>query len=106
MKYYGNGMKATEFTRKQINVIFAKAKKGDLKVEKWYIGHLYDMADFYSYDENGSAEKEESIIKVLLDAVFAGRIEEAQQIISSETDRRFDLLSNKNQKAANRALVA
>lgn len=34
MKNYG-AMKATEFTRKQIGVIYSKAKKGELKIEKW-----------------------------------------------------------------------
>lgn len=106
MKQYGNGMKATEFSRKQIGVVYAKAKKGELKVEKWYMCHLYTMADFYSYDENGSAEKEEAFIKQILDAVFAGDTAKAQGIINDETAHRFDLLSSKNKKAADRSMVA
>lgn len=54
MKQYGL-MKATEFTKKQVNVIFAKAKHGELKVEKWFISELYTLADYYNYDDNRSA---------------------------------------------------
>ena len=36
MKQYGAN-KATEFTKKQIGVIFANAKSGNLKIENWVI---------------------------------------------------------------------
>lgn len=49
MKQYG-AMKATEFSRKQIGVIFAKAKAGELKVEKFVMSDFYTMADYYDYD--------------------------------------------------------
>ena len=39
MRNYGAN-KATEFTKKQINVIFAKAKAGELKVESWIMKKL------------------------------------------------------------------
>ena len=42
MKVYGTYF-ATEFTKKQINVIYGKAKNGELKVEKWFIRDLYEL---------------------------------------------------------------
>ena len=56
MKRYGAN-KATEFTRKQINVIFAKAKAGEIKIKKWVIADFYNTADYYGYDDNGIVEE-------------------------------------------------
>ena len=82
MKRYGMNQ-ATEFSKKQIGIIFAAAKRGDLKVEKWYMGRLYEMADFYGMDENGSIAEEEQAIKRILDAVFAHDYETAQSRIDA-----------------------
>ena len=38
--------KSTEFTRKQINVLYGKAKSGELKVEKWVMKEFYDLAEY------------------------------------------------------------
>ena len=104
MKTYGTN-KATEFTKKQINVVFAKAKNGELKVEKWYIQHLYELADYYGYDYNRSVEDEERFIKEILDSVFANDIKKAQSLIDSQTEKIFNLLSRKNRENADRSFV-
>ena len=106
MKTYGNGMKATEFSKKQINVIYSKAKVGELKVEKWIINDLYNMADYYGHDDNRSVERAEADIIALIDKVFAGNLEEAQQLIDLYTEDSFNRLGIKAQKKANRDLVA
>ncbi len=105
MKQYGFN-EATEISKKQIGVIYAAAKRGDLQVERWYMTRLYDLADFYGMDENGSVAKEEQDVKAILDTVFAKNWEAAQQMITETTEQVYNLLSNKNQKKANRALVA
>ena len=46
MKNYGAN-KATEFSKKQISVIYGMAKRVELKVEKWVMSDLYDLADYY-----------------------------------------------------------
>ena len=105
MKQYGFN-KATEISKKQIGVIYAAAKRGDLQVERWYMTRLYDLADFYGMDENGSVAREEQDVKAILDTVFAKNWEAAQQKITETTEQVYNLLSNKNKKKANRALVA
>ena len=104
MKTYGAN-KATEFTKKQINVVFAKAKNGELKVEKWYIQHLYELSDYYGYDYNRSVEDEERFIKEILDSVFTNDIKKAQSLIDSQTEKIFNLLSRKNRENADRSFV-
>ena len=101
MKQYG-AKKATEFTRAQINVIFAKAKSGELKVEKWFIGDLYNLAEFYGYDDNGNAEREERAVLQILRAVFENDNAEAQRLINLTADSWFDAYSSKYQKKLNR----
>ncbi len=86
MKEYG-AMKATEFSKKQIGVIYANAKNGNLKVEKWIMFKLYDLADYYGYDDNASVEYDERSVLLILDDVFAGRMAEAQERINDFTER-------------------
>lgn len=105
MKAYGNGMKATEFSKKQISVIYSKAKTGELKVEKWIMSDMYDMADFYGYDFNGTAANEEFRIKQILEAVFAGNLEEAQERIDAFTESLYSCLGIKAKKNADRNLI-
>lgn len=83
-------MKATQFTRKQINVIYAKAKNGELKVEKWVMSEFYELADFYSYDFNGSAAEHEGEILNILEKVFAGDLKEAQVRIDRYTKYHWE----------------
>lgn len=101
MKAYG-AFKATEFTRKQVGVIYRMAKNGELKVEKWVISELYDLADYYTYDYNGSVAQAEGEILNILAAVFAKDTEKAQMLIDNYTKTSFELLPLKNQQAADR----
>lgn len=100
MKVYGAN-KATEFTKKQISVIYGKAKSGDLKIEKWYMSRLYDLADYYGYDDNKNVEDEERGILELIENVFSGHLEKAQEIINEAQERVFNLMSRKYQAKCN-----
>lgn len=104
MKRYGM-MKATEFTKKQINVIYAKAKSGELAVERWFLKKMYDLADYYSYDYNGSAAREEGNVLRILESVFANDIEEAQKKIDWTTKSWLDEYTDKCKAAFDRSLV-
>lgn len=104
MRQYG-AKKATEFTRKQIGVIFAAAKRGDLKVEKWVISEFYNLSEYYGYDDNRSVEASEAKILKILDAVFAKDMESAQSLIDEYTEKEFSLLSRKNQQNADREIL-
>lgn len=103
MREYGP-MKATEFTKKQINVVFGKAKAGELKVEKWFMNELYTLAEFYGYDDNRSVERSEVTVKGILEDVFAGNIENAQKRIDEAEDEWFKSYSAKNQSRCNRTI--
>ena len=104
MKQYGAN-KATEFTKKQISVIYYKAKNGELNVEKWVINEFYNLADYYGYDDNHSVEEAETKIKNILEAVFSNDLAIAQELINDYTSKTFELLSNKNQAKCDRNLV-
>ncbi len=105
MKQYG-ARKATEFTRKQIGVIYGKAKRQELKVEKWIMSEFYDLADYYGYDDNRTVEDREVDILRILEAVFAGDNVKAQELIDSFTEHVYDLTSNKKRATINRDMVA
>ena len=105
MKSYG-AKKSTEFSKKQISVIFAKAKNGELNVEKWIMSDFYDLADYYGYDDNGSVEQAERDILAILEAVFSKDNEKAQELIDNYTKRTWKLISRKRQNAADRSFVA
>jgi hypothetical protein len=105
MKQYGARF-ATEFTKKQIGVIYRMAKAGDLKVEQWIMNQLYNLADFYGYDDNRSVAEEEVKVLQILDKVFANETAEAQELINEYTDWLFDHISAKRQAQVNRNLVA
>lgn len=104
MKLYGAN-RTTEFTKKQINVVFSKAKKGELKIEKWYMHRLYDLADYYGYDSNRSVEYEEGFILKILENVFNNENEKAQELINNQTECVFNNLSNKNKEKADRNFI-
>lgn len=103
MKYYGS-KKATEFTKKQIGVIYAKAKSGELKVERWVVKDLYDLADYYGYDDNRSVEDAEREILQILDKTFNGTSEEAQDLIDKYTEKHWNLMGRKSRERADRSL--
>lgn len=77
MRNYG-AMKATEFSRKQIGVLYRAMKVGELKISKDLIGRLYDLSEYYGYDDNKSIEWTERFVLSALENYFAGNIEEAQ----------------------------
>ena len=105
MKNYGMN-KATEFTKKQISVIYGCAKRGELKVEKWIMSNMYNLADFYGYDDNGSVASEEAEIKNIIEAVFSKNMEQAQERINSYTENLFGKLTEKRQTKADRNMVS
>lgn len=104
MKEYGS-KKATEFTRKQIGVIYGMAKNGELSVEKWVMSDLYNLADYYGYDDNGSVAESEKKVLEILEAVFRRDTEKAQELIDKYTENTFELLSRKNRENADRTRV-
>lgn len=101
MRQYG-AFRATSITKKQINVIYGKAKRGELKVEKWFIESLYDLADYYGYDYNRSVEERETFTRMILNAIFANETERAQELINLETDRVYSLKGQKNKEKCDR----
>lgn len=104
MKKYGVN-KATEFTKKQINVIFGMAKRGELKVQKFVMQNFYDLAEYYGYDDNKNIETCEKRILDILENAFAGNREIAQALIDEYTEMTYNQLSNKNKKLADKNLV-
>ena len=104
MKRYGM-MKATEFTKKQINVIYAKAKNGELAVERWFLSKMYDLADYYGYDYNGSAAREEDNVLRILENVFANDTAAAQEKIDLTTNSWYNSYTDKYKATFDRSLV-
>jgi len=105
MKQYGQNQ-TTEFSRKQIGVIFAAAKRGDLKIEKWVISRFYGLADFYGVDWNHGIAKEEQDILAILNKVFAKNMVEAQERINLYTEQNWKTFTAKAQAKMNREFVA
>ena len=105
MKYYG-AKKATEFNKGQIGNIYRLAKTGDLRLEKWMASRLYNLADYYGYDDNGSVERDdEPKILAIIAAVSENDIEKAQNLIDQYTNGTWELLGRKTKENANRNLV-
>ena len=105
MKQYGARF-ATEFTKKQIGVIYRMAKAGELKVEQWIMNDLYNLADYYGYDDNRSVADTERKVLNILDKVFANETAGAQELIDRFTADRFDRISRKRQATVKREFVA
>lgn len=76
-------------SRKQVNVIYVAAKKGEIRLERWMASEMYKLADETEQiiDWNGSASKLMDSCRQILDAVFAKDFDKAQSII----DRTFDI---------------
>lgn len=81
MKLYGAN-KATEFSKKQINVLYAMNKQGKLTIADDTLNTFYKLAEYYGYDDNGSVEWAERKVLIILDAAFAGDLEKAQRYIN------------------------
>lgn len=97
--------KYTEFTKKQINVIYANAKQKNIQIEKWVMSEFYDLADFCGYDDNRSVEESEFDIKKILECVFNKDYKKAQMLIDNYTTNTFKSLSYKAQEQANREFI-
>lgn len=104
MKQYGSN-KATEFSKKQISVIYGKAKGGELKVEKWIMSELYNLADYYGTDSNKSVERAEAKIMSILNAVFSNDLEDAQDMINEYTENTYSNLGANFKKNIDRTFV-
>lgn len=104
MKEYG-AKKATEFTAKQVGVIYAKAKAGEMKVEKWVMSDLYNLADYYGFDDNHSVESAEREVLTILDAVFAGDTEKAQELLDAYAEKTYSLLGRKSKERLDHTVV-
>lgn len=98
MKSYGAN-KATEFNKGNLSPIYKAAKNGELKVEKWFMNRLYELAEYYGYDDNGSVAAEEKDVFKILEA------EDKQEVISEVTEKWFSQYSTKAQKSFNRSFV-
>lgn len=104
MKQYGPN-KATEFSKKSLSPLYRAAKAGDLKVEKWFVSELYNLADYYGYDYNGLVADEERDVKKILERVFANDWAKAQELINSATEYWFSRFSPKAQKSFDRSFI-
>lgn len=102
MKRYGQN-KATEITRKQVNIVFAKAKTGELKVEKWMMKRLYELADYYGYDDNGSIEQQETDAKEIINSIFENG--NTQDIINTKQEKWLKRLGLKEAKEIDRNYI-
>lgn len=89
-------------TRKQANAIFACAKAGKIKLERWQMSSIYNLADISgddcTIDWNGSINKEIEIVRDILACVFAGDYQKAQAKINGFYD-----LANYGKKFRNKA---
>mgnify|MGYP000889561999 CR=1 FL=1 len=97
--------KITEFTKKQIGVLYRLAKNKDLKIEKWVMEDFYNLADYYGYDDNGSVEKSERKILLILDNVFSNDLEAAQEQIDNYTETTFETLTRARQQGSDRSYI-
>lgn len=106
MKEYNNGRKATEFGKSQVGAIYANAKKGSLKIERWAMSFIYDLADFYGFDDNRNVERRERSVLAILADVREGRMEDAQAKIDAFSAEVWEDMGRKFHERANHALVA
>lgn len=103
MKAYGAN-KSTEFTKKQISCLYGAAKRNELKIEKWIITDLYDLADYYGYDDNHSVERAERDILQIINSYFA-KDGNTQNLIDEYTSKNFELLGLKRKNNVDRNYV-
>lgn len=103
IRQYGSKY-ATEFTKKQISVIYYKAKSEELRVEKWFILELYALADYFGYDDNKNIANEEKEVLDILKEVFDNNLDKAQKLIDETSNKWYNLYSNKIKSKINRNL--
>lgn len=103
MKQYGF-YKTTEFGKKDIGLIYKKAKNGVLRVEKWFISALYDLAEFYGTDSNRNVEDRETKVLKIITAVQNDKDEEAQKRIIAMANNMFESYGRKKQQKCDRTI--
>ena len=81
-----------KITRKQIDVIFSKAKAGELNVEKWMMNTLYGLSNMKDLPYTTYVE-----IKHILDDIFSGNISNAQRLIDEMTEEEYKKLCKYNE---------
>lgn len=97
--------KATEITKKQVNAIYAAAKRGDIKVERWLITEFYNVADYYGYDDNHTVEECERGLKLLINDLFSRDYKAVQKRIDEYTAELETRYSRKFRETADRSLI-
>lgn len=105
MKRYGFNF-TTEFTAKQINVIYGCAKRGELKIQKFVMSDLYDLANYYGTDSSRSVARSESYVIDILNDVFEKNYTSAQNRIDEYAEILFRSYSDKYQRSLDRTFVA
>ena len=105
MKRYANGMKATEFNRGQIGMLYKMAKAGTIRVERWMMNDFYSYAEYYGYDDNTAVADYERRVLNIIKAAEQNDINRTQELIDAFTAHEFENLSIKWQAKVNRELV-
>ena len=101
MKQYGANF-ATEFNKKDLAPLYKAAKNGELNIEKWLMSRLYDLAEYYGYDDNRSIAHEESFI---LGIIREEDMAKKQERIDFYTESTFNSFTEKYQKKFDRNFV-
>lgn len=68
-------------TRKQVNVIYAASKRGDLKVSRDTFSELYDVTELYAKEMNDEERETVAFGQLVVDLIFKSELESAQDII-------------------------
>lgn len=71
------------YTRKQAGVIYRAVKEGKIEMEKAAVSKLYDWADDFGIDYNGSVNRIMQDVHIAIDAIFAGDYEKAQAHVNA-----------------------
>lgn len=71
------------YTRKQAGVIYRAFKEGKITMEKATVSKLYDWADDFGIDYNGSVNRIMQSVHIAIDAIFEGDYEKAQNEINA-----------------------
>ncbi len=74
-------MNYTHMTKKQANVLYRAAKAGEVVIPKDLMSFAYHRAEqVYSY--NGNDDDVETRLHWVIDAIFAGDLDKAQDVIN------------------------
>lgn len=80
-----------QLTRKQAGVIFGASKRGEIKISKNFIAKMYEVADFYGYDDNGTKQLLNDGFKAIVDTFFNDRANTQTEI--DKFVSRFEFLA-------------